>query len=218
MKEENKKKKKSLFLKILKKVRISHIVILIVLLAANSYAWFIYINTVSNSLDVHVKSWNIDFESEDTPITDYVNVYVDNVYPGMTTYEKPITAHNYSEVSASVDFKVLEAEVMGTSYITTEGRQENGETVQEGDLTSEQLVTKLATDYPFKISFSLSNSTMQPENGEATYIVRIAWPYESGDDDLDTYWGTTAYTFRQNNPSSPCIRLVVKIYITQLNN
>ena len=78
MKEENSKKKKSVFLRLLKRVKPSRLIFLAVLLAVNTYAWFIYVNTVSNSVDVHVKSWKIDFTSGDTPITDYVNVFVDN--------------------------------------------------------------------------------------------------------------------------------------------
>lgn len=213
--EENKKKKKSLLRKILKRIKVSHIIILAVLLSANTYAWFIYITTVSNNLDVHIKSWQIDFTSGDTPITDYVHVYVDNVYPGMTTYVKPITANNYSEVPATASFKVLEATIMGEQFMTIEGRADAGEQPVATDLTSAQLVNKLANDYPFHITFTLSNAQMVPEVGEATYTVSISWPYESGDDETDTYWGNEAYDYRENNPTLPCISLVVKIYITQ---
>ena len=213
--EPEKKKKKSLFYYIIKKIRISHIIILIVLLAANTYAWFIYVNTVSNSLDVHIRSWNIDFEDGNSPVTDYVNVFVDDVYPGMTTYTKDITAHNYSEVAADVSFKILEANIMGESYITVEGRQEKGQTVQSTDLTSDQLIEKFGNDYPFSIDFSIDSTQMSPENGVSTYSISISWPYESGDDETDTLWGTRAYTFKNNNPSLPCIQMTVKIYITQ---
>ena len=91
---ENKEKKKLTLKKVLKKVKMTHLLLLIVLLAVNSYAWFIYINTVSNSVDVHVKAWKIDFVDGETPVTDYVDVFVDNVYPGMTTFTKDIEAYN----------------------------------------------------------------------------------------------------------------------------
>ena len=215
--EDKKERKKLTLKKVLKKVKLSHIIILIVLLAANSYAWFIFIDTVSNSVDVHVKSWRIDFVDGTTPVTEVVNVYVDNVYPGMTTFNKQIEARNYSDVGASVEFKILEADVMGTTYITEEGRQDAGEEVQTGDLTSAQLINKLANDYPFAITFSVSTDTLQPEVGSATYSISIAWPYESGNDAADTYWGASAYSFKQSNPTLPCIKLIVKIYITQAN-
>ena len=215
MKEENSKKKKSVFLRLLKRVKPSRLIFLAVLLAVNTYAWFIYVNTVSNSVDVHVKSWKIDFTSGDTPITDYVNVFVDNVYPGMTTYTKSITAYNYSEVAATATYKILSASIMGDEYVTVEGRDETGQTVLGTDLTSEELEEQLAEDYPFTITLAITSSSMVAETGSTTYTISIAWPYESGDDELDTEWGTQAYDFKQNHPTSPCIELVVKIYITQ---
>ena len=215
MKEEISKKKKSVFLRLLKRVKPSRLIFLAVLLAVNTYAWFIYVNTVSNSVDVHVKSWKIDFTSGDTPITDYVNVFVDNVYPGMTTYTKSITAYNYSEVAATATYKILSASIMGDEYVTVEGRDETGQTVLETDLTSEELEEQLAEDYPFTITLAITSSSMVAETGSTTYTISIAWPYESGDDELDTEWGTQAYDFKQNHPTSPCIELVVKIYITQ---
>ena len=217
-KKNNDKKKKLTLKKVLKKVRLSHLLVLVLLLSVNSYAWFVYINTVSNSLDVHVKSWKIDFTDGGNPVTDYVNVFVDNVYPGMTTYEKPIEAHNYSDIQANVTFSIIEASVMNDTWVTVEGRNDRGETAQPDDMTSAQLMNKLANDYPFKITFTVSSSTIEAENGVATYTVRIAWPYESGDNELDTYWGNQAYEFRQENPDTACIRMIVKIYITQANS
>lgn len=215
MKEESSKKKKSVFLRLLKRIKPSRLIFLAILLVVNTYAWFIYVDTVSNQMEVHVKSWKIDFTSGDTPVTDYVNVFVDNVYPGMTTYTKTITAYNYSEVSASATYKILSASIMGDEYITEEGRAELGESVQQGDLTSDELEEQLAEDYPFSITLAISTSSMVAETGSTTYEITIAWPYESGDDELDTEWGTRAYDFKQDNPTDPCISLVVKIYITQ---
>ena len=217
MKEQD-KKKKSIFLKLIKRIKPSRLIFLAVLLVANTYAWFIYVNTVSNSVQVHVKSWKIDFTEGDTPVTDYVNVYVDNVYPGMTTYTKNIVAYNYSEVAATASFKIMSAKVMGTEFVTVEGRNETGQTVQSGDLTSAALAQKLADDYPFSINISISTVSMVAETGSTTYSISISWPYESGDDELDTEWGIRAYNFKQAHPSDSCIELVVKIYITQADN
>ena len=216
--EETKKKKKSLFLKVLKRVKISHIIILAVLLAGNSYAWFIYVNNVSNSVDVHVRSWRIDFDDGNTPVTEVVDVTVDNVYPGMTTFEKEINAHNYSDIAANVSYSILSATIMGDEYVTEEGRADAEEQVQAGDMTSAELQQMLEEDFPFTISFDISSNTIQAGNGVATYTVSIAWPYESGDDEADTEWGQIAYEFYEDNPGEPCITLSVKIYITQASS
>ena len=49
------------FIKILKKIKIRNIIILIVLLMFNTYAWFIYATKVSMNLSVHVSSLNVEF-------------------------------------------------------------------------------------------------------------------------------------------------------------
>ena len=87
---ENKKKKK--ILKILKKIKLRHFLILFILLVANSYAWLVYVNTVNNSVDVHVASWKIDFKNGDDEVVDYVNVVVNNVYPGMPNFSNQLKA------------------------------------------------------------------------------------------------------------------------------
>ena len=212
---EEDKKKKNIFIRILKKIKISHLLVLSILLAGNSYAWFVYISTVSNQIDVHVRSWRIDLQDGDEAVVNYVNVTIDDAYPGMTTYEKEIEANNYGEMAATVHYVILSANIMGEEYITEQGRSNLGQEPVATDLTSAELEEKLADDYPFKIAFGLSSETIVPENGTATYSVTVTWPYESGDDAADTYWGNKAYDFKQSNPDDPCIDIRIKIYIQQ---
>ena len=215
---EEKKKKKSLFKKVIKKIKISHLVVLAVLLAVNSYAWFIYVNTVSSQVDVHVRAWKIDFVDGDDAITNYVDVTVDNVYPGMTTFTKEIEAYNYGELEANITYSVLEANIMGTSYVTQEGKADAGQTVLGTEPTSAQLVNQLANNYPFHITFALSSGSIQAENGVASFTINVSWAYDSGDDEADTTWGVAAYDFIHDNPDTPCITMRIKVYISQANN
>lgn len=215
MEEKENKKKKSLFVKILKRIKISHLIILISLLLANSYAWFIYIDTVSNKIDVHVKSWQIDFFDGSQPVTDYIEIEADDIFPGMQDYENEVFVHNYGETAAGVEFTVLEADILDTVYRTVEGKQETGDTLTGDELTSAQVVSMLANNYPFTITLALDTQTLSPVSGLATFTADIEWPYESGNDALDTQWGTDAYDFIHDNPGDPCIRLEIKITITQ---
>ena len=121
---DKKKKDTPFFLRVLKKIKISHLVILALLLIGNTYAWFIYIDTVSNSVDVHIKAWNIDLQDDQGTVTDTVTVFVDAVYPGMTTYEKEIVVSNYSDLSATVTYDVLSVEIMGEKTYSQEGKVE----------------------------------------------------------------------------------------------
>ena len=67
-----------------KKVKLRYLLLLIVLLVSNTFAWFIYNNQVDNRIDVHVRAWRIVLTKEDSQISDYVTFNVQNVYPGMT--------------------------------------------------------------------------------------------------------------------------------------
>ena len=214
---ESKGKKKNIFLLILKRVKISHLIFLAVLLAANSYAWFIYVNNVSNRLDVHVRAWRVDFE-DDGQVVEEVNVEVDNAYPGMTNFTKSVIAHNYSDLPATASYKILYANIMGTEYYSQEGKADAGMNIIGTEPTSSELETMLTSNYPFTFGFNLSQTSLVALTGSATYTVSLTWPYESGDDEEDTYWGVTAYDYKEDNPSEPSIKLRIKIYITQDNS
>ena len=214
MKEDSSKKKKNIFLLILKRVKLTHLLLLGILLVANSYAWFIFVNNVNNRVDVHVRAWKVDFVDGDE-VVDYVNVEVDNAYPGMTTYTKEVTAHNYSDLPATASYKVLSAEIMGVEYLTQEGKIDAGQTVNGDEMTAAELETMLTSSYPFTFSFNLSETDLVALTGTTTYNVSMSWPYESGDDEADTTWGVNAYNFKEDNPTEPSIKLKIKIYITQ---
>ena len=76
--------------KILKKIKIKNIIILILLLIFNAYAWFIYATRASSSLDVHISSWNVEFSVGEEESTTEILIEVERVYPGMETFEKNI--------------------------------------------------------------------------------------------------------------------------------
>lgn len=203
------------------KIRIikpSRIIFLIVLVAANTFAWFIYATKINGNISVHVKAWNIVFESGDTQLSNTIDLNVNSIYPGMQDYVYDITIYNNSEVSASITYSILEARILDEVYITREGRLERGELIQQDDLTSAELLEVLENDYPFSITFDISALNLQSENGREDFTFNVVWPYENNQDELDTEWGINAYNFKENNPTLETIELKVKIYITQNPN
>ena len=82
-------------------------------------------------------------------------------------------------------------------------------------MTSDQLEAYLLATYPFDIVFTTSNDELSALNGTADYTVTISWPYESGNDTEDTYWGNYAATYSENNPGVSSVTFVVKLYIAQ---
>ena len=59
---------------------------------------------------------------------------------------------------------------------------------------------------------------MDAYTGEATINFSLVWPYESGNDELDTVWGHKAYLFHENNPDKKNISLVIKITASQIQD
>lgn len=199
----------------LKKIKPTRLVILLFFVISNSFAWFIYATKVDNDVSVHVRSWNVMFQAGEHQITESIPLIIDSVYPGMEDYVYSIDAYNNSEVSATLSYELLEANIMGTQYMTTIGRAALGEEANENDITSQELENILKDSFPFSITISTSNSIIQLGDGKETYSIRVVWPYEQNDDETDTYWGTRAAYFKESNPTLPSISLKIKIIITQ---
>ena len=186
-----------------------------VLILANTFGWFIYITRVDNNVSVHVKSWDVMFQSGDKEISNTVELDVDSVYPGMEDYVYEINAYNKSEVSASLSYVILEASIMGEHYVTVEGRTEEDEQAQSTDLTSAQLESMFANDFPFKLVINLSDDIIDEEDGSELFSISVEWPYESGNDALDTEWGINAANYKKEHPTDPSITLKIKVQVTQ---
>ena len=215
MENQNNKDKKILkaIIKVIKKrFKLSHLLFLALLLTVNSFAWFIYMNKISSDIDVKVKAWNVSFEFNNQTMTDYINFSVDEIYPGMPDYEQNISVTNDGEVSAKLYYEIVSVNILGTEYI-----------VEDGGFTSEELVTKLETEYPFKINITTNKEIIDGQGGKANFVVNVTWPYESYDsegtlnDEIDTYWGNQAYQFSKEHPDDSCILLKVKLSATQIN-
>lgn len=103
--------------KIAKKVKLKTVVLLIVLLCFNSYAWFIYATKVSSGLSAHITSWNVSFRAGENEITTNVIFEVDKIYPGMETQTKKITALNTGEMKAILSYEIKKIRILDKEYI-----------------------------------------------------------------------------------------------------
>ncbi len=204
---DNSKKKVTfieLFKIIIKRVRISTLILLLITFSSTTFAWFVYATKISAGITAHIDSWNILFTAQDNLISEYVYFTIPDMYPGMTEYSDGVSAYNLGDKQATIYFEVVSARILGVNYY-----------VDENTLTSDMLINQLAGSYPFKITLSLTSETLTPNSGRTYFSLNVRWPYESGNDDLDTYWGKRAYDYNANNPGSPSIELVVKISAIQ---
>ena len=189
---------------ILKKIKIRNLIILIILLAFNAYAWFIYATRVSLDLSVHVSSWNVEFVSGEEEITTNMEIVVDRIYPGMEDFERIIEVHNKGETPAVLTYEIKSLQIMGETF----------EVSEESGLTSDD-IQNMISEYPFKINIESGDNSVIQENEQGEYRITVTWPFESGDDELDTYWGNRAYEYYEENPDGEGIVLKLSLTATQ---
>lgn len=201
MNEKNKR-----ILKLAKKnVKLKTLLFFIFILIFNTCAWYIYVSEVSSDITTHVKSWNIEFGSD---ITQNIDFKVDNIYPGMESASQVLQLSNRGELGAMVNIEIEEMTILGTRYVA-----------DDLELTSDSLIQKLSTQYPFSIKFYIDNiesSNKLVDSGTTCVVkIEIVWPFESGDDEQDTYWGNLAYDYIEENPEGTCIEVKAKIIANQ---
>ncbi len=198
-----------------KNSKIFRLIILVVLISANTFAWFIYATKIDGSVSVHVKGWDVLFEAGENEVTNIINVNVDSIYPGMDDYHYEVKAYNRSEMSASLTYEILEVRLLDNTYISQEGKGYYNQPVQSDDKTSTQLESELLNNYPFSLEISRSNTNLQAGTGIEKVNFDLVWPYENDNDEADTEWGINASNYKKSNPSNPTIAIKVKITITQ---
>lgn len=187
--------------KFLGKVKLSTLFLLMITLASNAFAWFIYSTRVSSSFSAKVREWKVTFNADGVDIDRVVEINVEALYPGMEDFSKTLTIANGGEAQGNISYEVVSAEILGDDIMTL-------------NMTKEETLNYLKTNYPFSIDMVASSETLAPK-GEENVVITVTWPYESGDDETDTFWGTKAYDYHQENPDSPSIKLNIRIIVSQ---
>ena len=193
------------FIRILKKVKIKNMLILILLLMFNTYAWFIYATRVNTDVTAHVSSWNVEFKVGEEVVTTNLLITIGRIYPGMERFEKVVEAHNNGETKATLEYEIQEFTVMGETFTVDE---ENGPTTQD-------IVNKMNTEYPFKIQIEKDDTLLSEGTGSGKFTISLDWEFESGDDETDTTWGNKAYEFYSLNPGENSIEIKMTLMATQ---
>lgn len=190
--------------KIIKYINPKTMIILILLLVFNAYAWFIYATRASLDLTTHVAAWEINFDAGEHETTTGVVIEIDRIYPGMEDYVKEINVYNRGELLANLDYKITSINILGDTY-------EVGENYTSEDLQN------ILDSYPFKITVETTSDQIAAENGEGKFIIKVIWPFESGDDEADTYWGNRSADFQKNNPQEKGLKVSFELTATQNN-
>ena len=185
--------------KLKKRIRKRTLFFLIIALMANTFAWFIYSNKVSNSITTGVKSWKITFDQDGQILEQNVVFDFVDIYPGVNDQEKSIDITNDGEMKAYISYKIESIQIFDDIFTID-------------NYSSLELENILNNNYPFKIVFS--NDDEINIGDTASFKVHLTWPFESGDDEKDTYYGKKSYEFKQNSNDSQ-IKIKVKIKASQ---
>ena len=188
--------------KIIKKVKFKTLFLLMITLASNSFAWFINTTKVSINIIAKVREWKVSFDVNGENVEKTIEINIDSLYPGMSTYTQTLTASNSGEARAQISYEVIRANILGDDLTG----------MNYSDI---QIINYLRSYYPFSIDFHVSNDIVQ-SNSEETITISVSWPYESGQDEEDTKWGNLAYTYHSSHPDTPSIDLSIKITAYQI--
>ena len=192
--------------KIIKKIKLRHLIILLFLLMFNTYAWFIYTTKVNTTIDAHVSSWNVEFISKEGGVESNLLVSVDKIYPGMTPFEYDVNVKNEGEMKAKLDYEIRTIRIMDDNYIVSD------------TLSSQEIENQIKQKYPFKINIISNDSKMDPNGGTGNFKIIVSWDYESGDDSKDTEYGNKAYQFYKDNPDEKTIEMNLILKAVQVNS
>lgn len=184
-------------LKAMKKIKIKNLLILILILTFNTYAWFVYTTKVSLDLGVHVSSWDVQFVAKDGGISSLMEIKIENAYPGMEDFEETIEVKNRGEVNVNLSYEIKSIKIMDELIVPSE---ENG-------ITSNDIEQKIKNEYPFKIEIQKDDSLLMQGQDDGMFRITVKWPFESGNDEKDTEWGEKAYEFYRNNSENDFIEL-----------
>ena len=195
----------SKIIKMIKKIKIRNLIILIFLLIFNSYAWFIFSTKASVGLTAHVSAWKVNFMENGMETTDII-INVDRIFPGMMPFEKEIEVENLGEVDATLEYQIESLRIMEQEFIIGQ------------DLTLQELEEKIQKEYPFKINVLIEDfGTIQTNPTVGKYKIQVEWPFDSGNDELDTFWGNKASDYYQLNEGNNSIEIKIKLIAKQKN-
>jgi len=197
---------------IFKRIKLKTLIILILLLMFNTYAWFIYSTKVSTSFTTHIIAWNVQFKAGETDLSSSVTFNVDRAYPGMDDYSQKIAVTNNGEMDISLSYTIKSVTILGETYTADE------------TTTSDDLLNMIKNNYPFSINIVQDADTLNANGGTGSFVITFTWPYESDiinntveGDMLDTDWGEKAYEYYAVNPNTPSIQLDIELTANQLS-
>lgn len=178
-----------------------------------TFAWFAYSGLRSVSTEMDVKAWFIELTKNGDAVTNNIVISLNDVYPGMETVDEIVNIQNKGDSDAQLSYKIVSSRILDTEI--------NGESLQNNRM----LTDSLSHEYPFHVNIDLSKNYISAGGDTSTFEVSVSWPLDSGNDNLDSVWGTNSYNFQQsekrkkandaNYVQRPAVQIVISITAEQ---
>ena len=151
---------------------------------SGTLAWFAYSGLSDVATKIDIRAWSIEIDKDTT--SKNITITLPEISPGMETMSEIINIKNSGDSDALIKYSIVSARILD---------KEEDNYVVSDTLTSKEVEDALANNYPFQINAALDKEYVLKKGGESSLEVSVAWPFDSGDDDLDSLWGTNAYNF-----------------------
>ena len=174
--------------KVYLKINLVSVVFAVVSFISVSFAWFAYSGLVDTKTEVGVKAWYIEFEKNNKVVSNDIIISLSDLYPGMEPLSEVITIKNLGDSDAKLKYTIDYARILDDSkdyYALSD------------NYTSDEIEDALAHNYPFHINATLNKTKLNAKDTDAEFIVTVSWPLDSGNDALDSIWGSKAYQFER---------------------
>ena len=152
-------------------------------LTSITLAWFAYSGIASVDTEIDVKAWYIEFQKDNTAVTNNIVISLSDIYPGMDTVSEKVDINNMGDSDAEISYKIESARILDEDLV---------------GLDPLALEDKLSHDYPFHLNINLSNNYATSKDGHSQIEVSVSWPLDSDNDELDSEWGNKAFDFQKS--------------------
>lgn len=200
-----------------KRLKLHTLFMLSLTLIFNTFAWFLYVTTVSTNMTVHVDAWSVNFEVDSQTVEKEFIFQIDEAYPGMEDVEKTVKISNQGEKKADLSYTIPIARILDKTYVVEElltTTEKAALTGNEVKITEDEMIKMLSQENPFRIVASSSTDTLDI-NEETSIKMSFSWEYDSGNDENDTKFGIDSYKYYKDNVGKSAVEVKIKIVAKQ---
>ncbi len=210
------KKSRSIFLIVLKRHKISLLLIIFLLLVSSTLCWFIYNTKVDVGVQAHVKAWYFDFDYDE----DAIEFDIDDLYPGIGTQNNTVTVVNRGEIDGYISIDIESITLFGENQVEGENF------TIERDLENN---TFKILGYPFDLIVKLGKNSLAAGIDDSTSLdFTLNWEYENNEEECfvevgdsiynkcdmeDTEFGEKSYEFSSNPENKDLHSLIIKLKV-----